>query len=267
MKIKFLIISFICFSSFSFSQITEIDTVEVVSADHQKNWIATDSVLTSDYKTDNAVYPKKLDPKFRAKYKSEDYNYDITKPKVSLWEKIMRKLSEIFSKIFGKTDPNKVASYTTNTLRIIGIIIVGVVLYILINFLLGKQGNLFFGKRNKKIKINAEDIQENIHEINFPERIAHFENQAEYRHAIRYHFLYLLKQLTDKKIIDWNPEKTNRDYIIEFKNQSQKKDFQKMAYIYDYVWYGEFSLDESDYNTFKNQYKAYKLWTKLSKYI
>jgi len=259
MKIKFLIISFIFISVYSFSRNIEIDTVEISDSNNRKNWITTDSVLTRDFKTDNAVFPKKLDPKFKSKYTGNDYNYDITKPKISLWEKIMNKLAEIFSKIFGKTDPNKVANYTTNTLRVVGIIIVALVLYILINFLLGKQGNLFFGKRNKKIKINAEDIHENIHEINFPEQIANYENKAEYRYAIRYHFLHLLKQLTDKKIIDWNPEKTNHDYIIELKNQSQKQDFRKLAHIYDYVWYGEFQLDESNYNTFKNQFKAYKL--------
>lgn len=259
MKIKFLVILSLSISALPFSQIIEIDTVEVAPIANQKSWIATDSVLTSDYKTDNVIYPKKLDSKFRAKYKSEDYNYDITKPKISLWDKMMRKLADLLSKIFGEADPNKVASYTTNTLRITGVVIVGFVLYVLINFLLGKQGNLFFGKRNKKIKINAEDIQENIHEIDFIERIAHYESKAEYRHAIRYYFLYVLKQLSDKKIIDWNPEKTNRDYIIEIKNQSQKEGFQKMAHFYDYVWYGEFPLDESDYNMFKNQFKAYKL--------
>lgn len=243
----------------SFSQETEIDTVEINNYQDKKNWIATDSVLTIDYKTDNAIYPKTFESKFKSKYQTNDYNYELTRPKKSLWEKIINKLDEILSKILGKTDPNKAVSYTANILRALGIIVIAVVLYFLINFLLGKQGNLFFSRKNRKVKINAEDLDENIHDINFPDRITQHENQAEYRQAIRYHFLYLLKQLTDKKIIDWNPEKTNKDYSLEFKNQSQKQDFLKMAYIYDYVWYGEFSLDELSYNMFKNQFKAYKL--------
>lgn len=259
MKTKLLFILFFGISALSFSQETDIDTVEINDYQDKKNWIATDSVLTLDYKTDNAIYPKTFEAKFRSKYQSNDYNYELTKPKKSLWEKIINKLDEIISRILGKSDPNKAVSYTANILRALGIIIIAVVLYFLINFLLGKQGNLFFSRKNRKLKINAEDLDENIHEINFPDRITQHENQAEYRQAIRYHFLYLLKQLTDKKIIDWNPEKTNKEYIQEFKNQTQKQDFQKMAYIYDYVWYGEFPLDESSYNTFKNQFKAYKL--------
>lgn len=259
MKTKLLILLSLGISTLSFSQDTEIDTVEVSNYQNQKNWIATDSVLTSDYKTDNILYPKAFDAKFKSKYQSNDYNYELTTPKKTLWEKIIDKLDQIFSKLLGKTDPNKAVSYTANILRALGIILIAVVLYLLINFLLGKQGNLFFSKRNRKLKINAEDLDENIHEINFANRISEYENQAEYRQAIRYQFLYLLKQLTDKKIIDWNPEKTNKDYSLEFKNQTQKQDFQKMAYIYDYVWYGEFALDEANYNTFKNQFKAYKL--------
>lgn len=256
MKFKLFFILFLCTFGQVFSQSQEVETVISVDSIKQNNLVKTDSVLTNNYTTDNTIYQKKLDPHFRKKYKSADYNYDIVKPKTSLWEKIIKKIVYYLSKIFGDLNPGKAAKTTSNVMKTAGFIIIGLVLLFLINFLLGKQGNFIFGKRNKKVTINAEDIPENIHEINFQERIAQYEKNGEYRHAIRYHFLSLLKQLTDKKIIDWNPEKTNKDYIKELSNSQQKQHFQNMAYIYDYVWYGEFALNEERYNQLKTQFKA-----------
>ena len=123
---------------------------------------------------------------------------------------------------------------------------------------MGKEGNLFFGKKNKKVEINAEELHENIHEINFPESIAKFERQGDFRSAVRYQFLFVLKKLSDKKQISWNPEKTNKDYLMELKAEHLKNEFSGLSYIFDYVWYGEFSIDEQAYLTFKNQYQAFK---------
>lgn len=124
---------------------------------------------------------------------------------------------------------------------------------------MGKDGNLFFGKKNKKVNINAEELHENIHEINFPESIAKFEREGDYRSAVRYQFLFILKKLSDKKQINWNPEKTNKDYTAELKNIDLKNEFAGLSYIFDYVWYGEFNIDEQNYLKFKSQYQAFKI--------
>jgi hypothetical protein len=81
-------------------------------------------------------------------------------------------------------------------------------------------------KKNRKINIKNQDLEENIHEINFPEAILKLEKQHDYRSAIRYHFLQALKKLSDKNLITWNPEKTNRDYLREIEKQSIEGRFQ-----------------------------------------
>ena len=101
-------------------------------------------------------------------------------------------------------------------------------------------------------------MYENIHEINFPESILGFERSGDYRSAIRYHFLFVLKKLSDKKRINWNPEKTNKDYVRELKADHLQEEFSKLSYIFDYVWYGEFSIDEESYEKFKEQYQSFK---------
>ncbi|MEI7487385.1 MAG: hypothetical protein WCJ72_08235 [Chryseobacterium sp.] len=54
----------------------------------------------------------------------------------------------------------------------------------------------------------------------------------------------MLKKLSDKKSINWNPEKTNKDYVTELKVPNLKNEFSNLSYIFEYVWYGEFSIDE-----------------------
>jgi hypothetical protein len=170
----------------------------------------------------------------------------------------MRRIDKILQSIFGETVFTNSAKITTILIRLFAIILVGFLLYFIIKYLMGKDGNFFFGKKNKKVDINEQELHENIHEINFPESIAKFESKGDYRSAVRYQFLFILKKLSDKKHINWNPEKTNKDYVMELKTEHLKNDFSGLSYIFDYVWYGEFTIDEQAYLKFKNQYLAFK---------
>ena len=69
-----------------------------------------------------------------------------------------------------------------------------------------------------------------------------------YRLAIRYYYMWLLKSLTDRGEIEWDIEKTNGDYYREIKSESLKQDFQFLSYVYEYSWYGEFEISDSDFS-------------------
>ena len=56
-----------------------------------------------------------------------------------------------------------------------------------------------------------------------------------------------LKLLTSKDIIEWHFDKTNSEYLNEIKNENTKSVFKRISYIYEYVWYGEFTIDEAAY--------------------
>lgn len=218
-----------------------------------------DSLLNLDYKTNNVIYPKNFQEKFRSKYKSPDFDYTTTKPKESLWQKLQKRIVKILEAIFGQVDPLKSATYAVYILRFFAIILGGLVLYFLIRFLVNKNGNFFFGKKKQKFDIANQDIQENIHEINFPQTIENYESQKDFRSAVRYRFLFVLKKLADKNLLNWNPEKTNKDYLAELKNSNLKENFGELIYIFDYVWYGEFEVTESDYSSFKKKFLNFKI--------
>lgn len=258
MRFRFFILLF----SFSlatpvFSQYEEVEEVVVTDSanysDQGQEFILTDSLVKSHYSTDNTLYPKNFEPNYKSKYKGNEFDYEVLKPKESIWDKVKRQIAKLLSRIFKDIDPNKANDYTVNILRFFGIVIIGTLLFLLVRYLMSKDGNFLFGKKNRKINIKNQDLEENIHEINFPEAILKLEKQHDYRSAIRYHFLQALKKLSDKNLITWNPEKTNRDYLRELKNNQLNEDFRRIIYIYDYIWYGEFKTEEKDYQ----HYKAY----------
>ena len=217
--------------------------------------VSADSLLRLDIQTNNELYPKKITPDFQSKYKGKEFDYSENQPKISFWEKIKRRLGKILEYLFGDLEGMNTIRPWKIVFRILAIIVVGVVLYFIIKFLVERKGNLFFAKKNTKLEIPVEDVVENIHEVDFPETIAKYERQRDYRSAVRYHFLWILKQLTDKKIIEWNPEKTNKDYIAEIQKADIKQGFKEIALIFDYVWYGEFKIDEPKYRELEYKYK------------
>ena len=55
--------------------------------------------------------------------------------------------------------------------------------------------------------------------------ISEAESNNNYRLAIRYYYLWLLKGLSEKEIIDYDPEKTNSDYQYEIKTPEISEQF------------------------------------------
>ncbi|AYZ37344.1 DUF4129 domain-containing protein [Chryseobacterium indologenes] len=224
---------------------------------HYKNMLPADSVLKANPVSENTVYPKTFKKNVPSRYKGNEFDYSESKPRESFWAKLVRKIKNIFRGIFGETVFTKSAQFTTTLVRLFAIILVGFLLYFVIRYVLGKDGNFIFGKKNRKLNLNVEELHENIHEINFPESIAKFEHEKDYRSAVRYQFLFILKKLSDKKLIIWNPEKTNKDYVAEVKAPHLKKEFSDLSHIFEYVWYGEFDITEPNYQKFKNQFQTF----------
>lgn len=220
-----------------------------------KDILKTDSLLkNTNIQTDNLLFEKKWQENFRKNYQTEDFDYSASKPKTSFWERLTNAVNRLLEYIFGDINGLKVNQVTEAVINIIAILSLAILLYVLIVFLMKKDGNWIFGKRNPQISIPSNDIVENIHEINFPQTIAKYEQEKDFRSAIRYQFLYMLKKLTDSKQIEWNPEKTNKEYLMEIQKSDLQKQFKEAAYIFDYVWYGEFSVDQNTYDKYKNEH-------------
>ncbi len=262
-KFLFFLLIFLNLATFKSQEYEDDDYSEMYIEDsvvtsHYKNMYVADSVLKANPQTENTVFPKKFKENLPSRYKGNEFDYTTSKPRESFFEKLQRKIAQLLRSIFGETSLETSSHITSVVIRLFAILVVGFLLYFIIKFLINTKGSLFFGKKNKKLEINEEELHENIHEINFPQSIAKFENNGDYRSAVRYQFLFILKKLSDKKLILWNPEKTNKDYVAELKAAHLKNEFYNLSYIFDYVWYGEFSIDEQSYGKFKNQFYGFK---------
>jgi hypothetical protein len=118
-----------------------------------------------------------------------------------------------------------------------------------VRILLKKEGRWFFKKKANSDEILYTNIEENISGVNFNTLIKEANDEENYRLAIRYYYLWLLKELDETDNIAYDPQKTNVDYQLELATSTLSEDFVKASYYYSYIWYGEFAIDEEDYTT------------------
>lgn len=237
----------------------EVDSIvsdEVIEKNiKDKNQLKTDSLLKKGYTTESVVYPGTFDAKFKEKYQGSDFDYSVNKPKESLWQKFKKWLGELLNDWFQSNSLRGANDLFYVLLRIIAIVLIGFVLYVIIRFVLSRNGNWVFSKKSKKLNPEDRTITENIHELDLPSLIKNYEDKKEYRSAIRYQFLYLLKLMTDKNMLEWDPEKTNRDYTLMLSGNALQSDFQKLSFVFENVWYGERTIGENEYTIFRKQYQ------------
>jgi hypothetical protein len=204
-----------------------------------------------------SVQKIKFKPNFRDNYKGVEFNYYEEKIDDSVWRGFIEWISRILYKMFD-IQPNSINPENIDlTIKIIcGIVILIVVLLIVKTIVKGNHSfNLF--KKNKDIDYHTE-IVENIHEIDFNERINQAISEQNYRLAVRYHYLWMLKKLTDRKVILWHPQKTNSEYLYEIQSDNELIFFKKSCYYYDYIWYGEFEIDLKKYAEVEQHFKQIK---------
>jgi hypothetical protein len=137
-------------------------------------------------------------------------------------------------------------------------VLAGILIFIILKLVLGFD--LQFWKANhtskrKKEKLIYED--EDLDEIDLETLLKQSIDQKEFRLAIRYYYLSSLKGLSTKRIIDYHKDKTNSEYLFEIENKALKSQFSYLSYIYTYVWYGEFPLDEQHFKAAQNKYQSF----------
>lgn len=185
------------------------------------------------------------------RYPGNDFNYSINDTGgVNLVQQALQRFFGWLSDLFG-FDVSFI-NYKILEYIIYGLLGSGV-LYLLIKFLLQNPVSSVFKTENTNID-GFSYIEEDIETINFDKLIATALKDNNYRLATRYLYLKSLKALSTKDIIEWHFDKTNNDYLKEIKDNQIKLLFSRASYIYDYVWYGEFTIDENSYNKNKDDF-------------
>jgi len=189
------------------------------------------------------------------KYNGDDYNYNETTGQSQNY--LLRAIKWFFQKIadiFGiDIDPGffKIVEV------LIYIILIIIAIYIIIRLFVGTKAASFFTKKSKELAPLSFE-EEHIEKINLDELIANALQQNDYRLAIRYMYLKTLKDLSVKNLIDWHFDKTNIDYYNELTSPALQQNFKTVSYLYEHIWYGEFSVDDTSFSSAKKEFDNLK---------
>ena len=113
-----------------------------------------------------------------------------------------------------------------------------------------------FGRSARRGALAYDTAAENIHEVDFPARIAEAEDAGNYRLATRLGYLEVLKRLTDRGLINWQPDKTNHAYLAELAPGPLAEAFGSATREFEYVWYGELRLNAALYQQARASQRA-----------
>lgn len=107
---------------------------------------------------------------------------------------------------------------------------------------------IFKAKTKAADKPGTTEPEETISsETDFDELIKNALQNNNYRQAVRYQYLRTLHLLAGKNLIELAPDKTNYQYVSEIKEGAYQNDFATLTLNYEYVWYGEFNIENDIY--------------------
>ena len=62
-----------------------------------------------------------------------------------------------------------------------------------------------------------------------------------------------------RHLIDWQRDKTNHEYVLELRRDVLRRPFAELTTLFEYVWYGDFTVDEGIYGRVKRTFDHFDL--------
>jgi hypothetical protein len=186
---------------------------------------------------------------YEKEYNEDGYNdYQQSKPSES---------------IISKIKPQKIAKPTSGEAYFMQILLL-VVGAILIAFLI-YYFFLRFNVDEKGAKIISEqDIPPmEIPKSELERRLEKALKEGNFKEAVRIYFIFIIKDLSEKKWISWEKDKTNFFYILEMRKRPQYNLFNDSVFIFEWVWYGNYQVTEENYKNWEKTFK--KLLSEINK--
>lgn len=201
------------------------------------------------YDRNSKVSPLPLDKATIEDFKKDsDFDYFEEEASETIIEKLMRWLSEVWHSfwnwLLGDYEAIGFLSFIISALPYL--IVAGIIFFVIwLFFKLNPGARIFKSKEKPEVFFTKEE--EIIKSKNIQELIKKALERKDYRLAVRYYYLLVLKKLTNAEIIVYEFDKTNSEYVAEITSDSISSQFGKVTLLYDYIWYGSFSVTETDF--------------------
>lgn len=132
-------------------------------------------------------------------------------------------------------------------LKILPYVLLVVLVFILIKFFINVNARAISYAQKNKTVVTLSEEEHIIKNEDIQKLIQQALAAKNYRLAVRYYYLYILQLMDENGIIVWELQKTNTDYNRELEKIDLKKPFATITRLYEYIWYGDFPIDENKY--------------------
>ena len=160
------------------------------------------------------------------------------------------------NEVFRKRTPKKPGNFLAGPFfqTLLWVIIIGGFAAFLILYLYNSNAGIF-RKSNVIEGEEGDAATEDIFAINYQQEIDKSVASGNYRLAVRLMFLRLLKNLSDKGIIQYKHDSTNLDYLMQMQSSNMYHDFFRLTRNYEYCWYGLFEIDSEKYHVIRKDFE------------
>jgi hypothetical protein len=209
--------------------------------------------------SESSVYdPPVFHPDYKDKYRERAFQYTTeenqTARKIKMW------LLRLLDRIFGSSSEKEVSPWYDIIFNTIVITVLIVAVASIVRLLLGKDSlSLFFRRKTSSVRLLPES-EIDMSEAALTHLIQSSIENGDYRSALRYHYLLLLKKMDRNGVIQYHPEKTDSDYVQEIKDIDSRKMLSYLIYLYHRTWYGQYEISRNEYSLASESFdQMYKL--------
>lgn len=218
--------------------------------------VETQVEISKDFEGENdtlKIESRTFNPEDVHRLKS-DPNFDYQQPPTvaeSLWDRFMLWVGQFIESLFSQ-------AVTIDLGRLIIYILAVVLLIGIIMMILRVNAFRVIYSGADESKKHYQVFNENIHEMDFEKLIQEASEKNEFRLATRLIFLYSLKILSDKHLIEFNPGKTNHDFVNELMVPELKTGLNELSFYFEYAWYGNFTITDSMFQKIARTFETWR---------
>ncbi len=187
--------------------------------------------------------------KIEAYKNSSDFNYE-TADKSSIrtfWDYIVYYFNKIIGLLFSNHGIIPIIRYT---------IIALIIAYAIIRFSNQKLQHIFSAK-SRPSHIMPIELDQGEEVGNIDERIREEVKNKNFNKAVRLYYIKILNLLNKQSFIQWQENKTNKEYFYELEGKPFQQEFTHLTWIYENTWYGNFSVKEKQFASIGQSFKEF----------
>lgn len=179
-----------------------------------------------------------------------EYDYDRQVQVAPLFmDRILEQVGRMLRKLFGSKAGELIFSNLHWAILIVALVI-------LLFFLRKRLFQGIFVPEAGKAR-HVREVEEDITRTDLDGLLHKAEKRGDWRSALRYHYLKVLRKLVDEGRIDWQPKSTDSDYLRQLKDPTLRTLFSELSFVFKWAWYGDAPVDEARYRRLAAGFTAF----------